>query len=107
MTDDAWRSTVRQKLLQVWGEQACQFPKHWPGVLTRLLKDGAASGGPGRSSLAPVVDTAVTELARLFADATPADPSHAVWCSFSKLDRPHCARLAALLIKARAVPPCC
>jgi hypothetical protein len=52
MTDYAWRNTVRQKLLQVWGEQACQFPKHWPDVLARLLKDGAESAGAGRSSVA-------------------------------------------------------
>ena len=107
---DRWPERL---LLQVWGEQACQRPADWPDVLARLLKDGTATPGNGdegrrpRASMKPAVDAAVAALAAGFgADtAPPADPPLAVWRAFPKLDKAHCARLAALLIEARTMAP--
>jgi hypothetical protein len=91
----AWANTVRELLLQVWGEQACQRASDWPDVRQRLLEQ-----------LATVVESAVAELARLFGDGLPPDdPTLTVWRTFSKLDRVHCARLAAVLIEASAASP--
>ncbi len=72
-------------------------------MLGRLLKDAPAPGPGrfGRASLAPLVDEAVATLAREFGDRVPDDPPFVVWRSFSRLDRKHCAQLAALLIEAR------
>jgi hypothetical protein len=55
------------------------------------------------ATLAPLVDHAVAELARLFRDGPPPDhPALAVWRAFPRLDREHCAKLATLLIDAHA-----
>ena len=44
----------------------------------------------------------VAALAEAFGGATlPADPPHAVWRAFSKLDPAHCRQLALRLIEAR------
>lgn len=87
-----WIDAVRVLVHLVWGEQACQRPEHWPEVRERLLE-----------RLAPLVDHAVAELARLFGGVRPVDdPAVAVWRTFPRLDRIHCVELARLLIQARA-----
>jgi hypothetical protein len=86
---DTWTDTVRNCLLEVWGRQACQRPADWPEVRERLL-----------TTLAPLVDTAAAELARLFDGRSLDDPAIAVWRSFPRLDRNHCAKLATLLVDA-------
>jgi hypothetical protein len=77
-TADEPHNGVRGHLLRIWGEQACRCHKDWRRVLAELLTD---SGAPepsrfGRSSVAPLVDAAVAELARLFGD-TPPDEARA------------------------------
>jgi hypothetical protein len=84
--------TIRKPLLLIWLEQACRRPADRPETQDRLL-----------AKWMPLVNEAVAELARLFsADVLPADPVHAVWRAFPRLDREHCTNLAALLIEARA-----
>jgi hypothetical protein len=89
-----WIYAVREKLLGIWGQQACQCPEHWPDVCHRLLEKSG-----------PLVDDAATELARLFNNGPPDDPALACWRIFPRLDRDHCERLAALLIEARVALP--
>jgi hypothetical protein len=95
---------VREKLLQVWGKQACRHLEDWPAVLERLMKPASSSkpGGFARASLEPLVNHAVAQLACVFGDRVPDQPALAVWRAFPKLDRMHCSELAQLLIKARA-----
>jgi hypothetical protein len=88
---DTWRDTVRERLLEVWGEQSCQRAKHWPQVRERLIE-----------KLGPLIAESIAELARLFDGGGPVgDPAIAVWQAFPRLDRQHCAILATLLIGAQ------
>jgi hypothetical protein len=90
-----WIDTVREKLMEVWGQQACRCPEHWPGVCQRLLEN-----------LGPLVDDAVTHLARLFGTGKPiSDPTYAVWRLFPRLDHKHCTVLANSLAEAWAKFP--
>ena len=92
---DTWRYTVRERLLEVWGEQSCQRAKHWPLVRERLIE-----------KLGPLIADSVAELARLFdGGGAVGGPAIAVWQAFPRLDREHCAILATLLIKAQMTYP--
>lgn len=89
-TSDDWSGTVRELLLRVWGEQACQHSSDWPEVRSKLL-----------AKMGVRIDEAVAEMSELFANDTYAeDPVYAVWRAFPMLDRRHSAELAALLTRA-------
>jgi hypothetical protein len=93
-TDHEWTNAVRELLLRVWLEQACQRSADRPAVQERLL-----------ATLGPLVAEAVARLANAFRDGPPADPALTVWRGFPRLDRTHCVELAALLIEARMRHP--
>jgi hypothetical protein len=87
---------VRELLIQVWGEQACQVnPKDWPAAFDRYMKDGK-----DRGSFKPFVDDAVPVLTSLANKPDTITPTE-VWRAFSKLDKEHCAILAERLTNER------
>lgn len=89
---------VRDALLRVWAQQACQVPEDRERVLKALLAPGTEKKGSYR----PRVEAAVTELTAAFGAAdAPADPESVVWRAFSPLDAEHRHQLVGELLALR------
>lgn len=86
------RDRIRTLLLQVWGEQACQNPAHWPDALARLR----VARPNLRGSITPWIEHAVATIGAQL-DAGKQLTGEDVWCAFPKLDRARCVQLVALL----------
>jgi hypothetical protein len=80
---------VREVLLQIWSEQACRNPAHWPETVERLTANG---------KMQRAID-ACQVIAAAFTDGSPDDPYDVIWRAFPLLDAKHRARFVDRLLQ--------
>jgi hypothetical protein len=92
------REKIREILIRVWGEQACQVkPQDWPEVFEHYMV-----GNSKRGSFKPYVDGAVIMIGD-WLDAGHKITTDDMWRAFSKFDAAHREKfLAALKSETRA-----
>jgi hypothetical protein len=102
---------TRDALFEIWGQQACQNPAHWPEALENLLRgripderDVDEEGNLKEKTRYPsgglrrYVDEATRALTQAFVNQVPVNPPITVWRIFPKLTKANCARLADRLV---------
>jgi hypothetical protein len=87
------RDKIRELLIRVWGEQACQVnnQRDWPEAFERYM-----IGNSKRGSFKPYVDAAVVMIGD-WLDAGHKITGDDMWVAFSKFDAAHRERFLSEL----------